>query len=229
MARRSAFGVKVDASELDGFVQRLGAVSPEELGAHLVDAINETIDETYDIARARMLAGINLTDDYIQRKMHVEHATASKTEATITAFGNMTTSLSHYGAMQETHAVNWSNDRIQSMGKQFGKWPGWTRRTGSAELGIAENRKAAGKTVEVTKGSRKRLGSQFSIPGKVDGDGNLLIFRRRKGSDKLEALMGPSVYQLFRVAAGAIEGDVAENLVASVVALAEKQMKKAIG
>jgi hypothetical protein len=161
--------------------------------------------------------------------MQVEHATASKPEATITAFGRMTTSLSHYGAMQETRAVNWSNDRILSMGKTFAKWPGWTQRTGSVGLGIDEDEKAAGKTVEVTKGSRKRLGSQFSIPGLTDNDGNLLIFRRKKGSDKLESLMGPSVYQLFRVAATAIEGDTAEHLAAAVIDLAERQLKKAIG
>jgi len=227
MVSRTAFGVKVDVSDLEGFASHLGDLTPQEIGALLVDAINETADSAYDLARKRMLAGINLTDDYIQQKMKVDHATAAKPQATITAFG-ITTSLSHYGAMQLTTPVNWSNERIAGLGHQFGKWPGWTRRTGVAGVGIAVDRKADGKSVEVTRGNRKRLGSQFSIPGKVDSEGNLLIFRRQKGSDKLDVLVGPSVYQLFRVAAGLIEEEVGDNLESAVADLAERQLRKAL-
>lgn len=230
MARLNAFSVKVEAGQLEELVANLGALTPEALGALLVETINEQADSAYDLARGRMLAGINLTDQYVQRKMRVEHATANAPVATIVASGARKdmTSLSHYGAMQEAKKVNWSNERIRAAGHKFGPWPGWTRRTGAAGVGIAEGLKAAGKTVEVTRGKRMRLGSQFSIPGKKDNDGNLIIFRRNKAG-KIESLAGPSVYQLFRVAAGLIEDHVGDNLESAIADAAERQLKKALG
>lgn len=233
--RRAAFGIAVDVSDLDRFANNLGDLTAEQLGASLVDAINETADSAYDLARKNMLRGINLTDEYVQRKMQVDHATESKPSATITAFG-ITTSLSHYGAMQLLQVDNWTNDRIQGAGHKFGSiGPGgfkWTKRTGRDALGIPVDMKSRGKSVEVIRGQHARLGSQFSIPGKKDSDGNLLIFRRKngqKGHDAaLEVLAGPSVYQLFRVAAGVIEGEVADNLESAVVDIAERQLKKAM-
>lgn len=229
MARLNAFRVTVDTVQVDRLTANLGAFTPEQIGASLVEAINETVDSAYELGRSRMLAGINLSDEYVQRKMRVEHATEASPVATIIASGARKdmTSLSHYGAMQEKKAVNWSNDRIRAAGHKFGKWPGWTKRTGAPGVGIEAGLKAAGKSVEVTRGKRMRLGSQFSIPGKKDNDGNLLIFRR-SASGKLQALTGPSVYQLFRVAAGLIEDDVGDDLMRAVSASAERELKKAL-
>lgn len=228
MARLSAFSVKIDATQLDKLVSTLGTITAAELSGLLVETINDQVDSTYELARGRMLRGINLTDDYVQRKMRVEHATPSMPTASIIASGARKdmTSLSHYGAMQETMAVNWSNDRIAAKHK-FGPWPGWTRRTGAPALGIAADLKAAGKSVEVTRGKRMRLGSQFSIPGKKDNDGNLVIFRRN-AAGKIESLQGPSVYQLFRVAAGLVEDEVGDNMERAIGDAAERQMKKAL-
>lgn len=224
-----AFRVTIDTSQLDALGARLAELTPAALAATLVEGINDTADRAYELGRSRMLVGINLTDEYVQRKMRVEHATEGNPVATIVASGARKdmTSLSHYGAMQETKAVNWSNDRIAAAGHQFGAWPGWTRRTGAPEVGIAANRKADGKTVEVTRGKRKRLGSQFSIPGKKDNDGNLLIFRRTEAG-KLQSLTGPSVYQLFRVAAGLIEDEVGDDLQSTIAEAAERALKKAL-
>lgn len=225
-----AFRVSIDTQQLEALGERLGALTPQQLAASLVGAINATTDRAYELGRSRMLAGINLTDEYIQRKMRVEHATESNPVATIVASGASKdmTSLSHYGAMQETKAVNWSNERIRAAGHAFGAWPGWTRRTGAPGVGIEVGQKAAGKTVEVTRGKRKRLGSQFSIPGKKDNDGNLLIFRRTEAG-KLQSLTGPSVYQLFRVAAGLIEEEVGDDLQSSIAAAAEFALTKVLG
>lgn len=223
------FDIKIDVSKLDGLQSQFEQLSPAQLGAHLVDAINETADSAYVMARTRMLTSINLTDDYVQRKMRVEHATESAPVASIIASGapGDMTSLSHYGAMQLTKADNWSNARITAAGHKFAPWRGWTRRTGNAALGIAVDTKAAGKTVEVTRGKRMKLGSQFSIPGKKDNDGDLIIFRRLP-SGKLQALNGPSVYQLFRVAAAVIEDDVYASLEDAVAAAAEREIDKAL-
>lgn len=231
MARISAFSVKIDATQLDALTAKLGTLTPERVSALAVDAINTTADSAYDLARKTILGGINLTDEYVQRKMAVEHATESKPEASIVAFGGkgFTTSLSHYGAMQLTGADNWTNARIQADGHKFGKWPGWTRRTGNAKLGIAADTKGIGRSVEVVSGNRKKLGRAFSIAGKTDTDGNPLVFQRIPGSKKsARVLSGPSVYQLFRVAAGKIEDQVYGDLSAAVIDLAERQFEKAL-
>lgn len=224
-----AFRVTIDTRELDALGARLAELTPAQLAASLVDAINATTDRAYELGRSRMLAGINLTDDYVQRKMRVEHATEGNPVATIVASGARKdmTSLSHYGAMQETKKVTWTNEWIAAR-HTFGAWPGWTRRTGAPGVGIEVGQKADGKTVEVTRGKRKRLGSQFSIPGKKDNDGNLLIFRRTE-SGKLQSLTGPSVYQLFRVAAGLIEDQVGDDLQSSIAEAAEFALSKALG
>lgn len=225
-----AFSIKVDVGKIEALAKSLGEFTPEQLGALTVDAINTAAESAYELSRKTMLRTINLTDAYVQDKMQLESATAKSPTATITALGGKRadmTSLSHYGAMQESKAVNWSNARIQAMGKKFGKWSGWTRRTGFAALDIAADRKADGKSVEVTRGSRKRMGSQFSLAGKKDREGNLLIFRR-DNAGKIQALMGPSVYQLFRAAATDIEGQVADDLEATLIEMADKALQRAI-
>lgn len=223
------FFIKIDPSQIKGLADKLAGLTPEQLGVLTVDALNETTDSVYELARQRMRASINLTDDYIKRKMVVAHASAQKMTASITASGAKPdiTSLSHYGSMQLTQAVNWSNQRIQAAGHKFGKWPGWTERTGSAALGIAVNRKAAGKSVEVKPGARKSMTPMFSIPGKKDNEGNLLIFKRN-AANKLEVLAGPSVYQLFRAAVIVIEPEAENQLQANLSAMAEKTLQNVL-
>lgn len=224
MARQSYLSIKINVSELEGYADFLRSLTPEAMSARWVSAINDTVDSAYDLGRRTMLSGINLTEAYVQRKMRVEYATAKRPVGSIIASvgKGFNTSLSHYGAMQLTQDVNWSNARIQAAGHKFGKWPGWTRRRGHAALGIAADQKAAGTSVEVVKGRRKTMGPIFALPGKKDGDGNPVIFRRtgaasgnKKG--KVQALHGPSVYQLFRVAIPKIKDDTADDLRDAVI------------
>jgi len=226
MARRSAFDLKITVDPLTEFADRLADLTPAELGRFVVGAINDTADSAYELGRKRMLRGINLTDEYVQRKMQVQHATEKKPTATITAFGGrgFLTGLSHYGALQGHKDVTWTNREIAGFTK-FGPWPGWTRRTGNQALGIPVDRKASGIGVEVVKGRRKKIGPAFAIPGKKDADGNQVVFRRDVGG-KVEALTGPSVYQLFRVAAGQISGQVGEDLEQAVIDAAERRLRE---
>lgn len=228
MSGRSAFSIKIDTEQLLRFAERLALSTPEQLGHSIVSVLNQTTDNAYELGRKRILNGINLDDVYVKRKMKVEHATEKKPEASIVAFGGkgFITSLSHYGAMQETRRVNWTNARILAAGKRFGPWPGWTKRTGNEGIGIAPDTKAAGRSVEVVRGRRKVIGPTFSIKGKKDAEGNLVVFRRKAGSQSIEALTGPSVYQLFRVAATAIEGQVADDLEQAIIAAAERQLRE---
>lgn len=227
---QSTFSIKVDTSQLEALVEGLGEVTPEALGQRLVEVTNEQIESAYDLSRKRMLSGINLTDGYVKRKMAVTQATANKPVAEIIAYGGREylTSLSHYGAMQLAKDVTWSNERIASMGKTFGQWPGWVRRKGNAALGIPVNKKAAGRSVEVVRGSRKKIGPAFAIPGKRDNEGNPIVFRRN-GADKVEALTGPSVYQLFRVAATALEEQIGDDYQTAITDAAEAELKKVLG
>lgn len=223
--------ITFDASQVKGLAERLAKLTPEQFGEYTVAAINETVDSAYQLGRDTILSGINLTDDYVQRKMDVERATAKNPQATITAFGGRAyiTPLSHYGALQLTRDVTWSNERILAEGHRFTDWPGWTRRTGNEALGISVNQKAAGRSVEVIRGSRKDMGSAFAIPSKRDSSGTPIMFRRIKGTrKKVEALHGPSVYQLFRAAIPKIEDRVAEDLTDAVIEAAERGMEEAL-
>lgn len=234
MARASAFSVEVNVSEVIGLADKLAGMTPAHIGALMVDAINETADSAYEMSRKAILGGINLTDDYVQRHMKVEHATSHNPEASIIAFGGkgQTTSLSHYGAMQESKPVTWSNERIAASHKFSTRWPGWVRRIGDASRGIEVGQKTDGVSVEVTRGSQKKLKTSKAIilPGKRDSEGNAMVFKRIAGSgrghSKLKALQGPSVYQLFRVAGAEIEDQVYDNLERAVIDSAERQFAK---
>lgn len=224
MARQSAFSVKIDVTALKGLAGKLAGVTPERMGQTVVAVLNESVDSAYELGRKRILRGINLTDEYVQRKMRVEHATSDHPEAAIVAPGSkgFLTGLSHYGSMQETKPVNWTNARIQALGHTFADWPGWTKRTGDPLRGIAPDRKAAGRSVEVVKGRRKTITPAFTM-NKRDSDGNPIVFRRTGGS--IEALYGPSVYQLFRAAIPEIQGQVADDLQQNLYAAAEQMLQ----
>ncbi len=227
MARPSAFSITFNVDPITRLADKLATMSAERINELVIDAINETADSAYELGRRRILSGINLTDEYVRRKMQVDHATSQKPKATITAFGGrgFITGLSHYGAMQETRAVNWSNARISAAGHEFGNWPGWTKRTGVPQIGIAVDRKAAGRSVEVVRGRRKTIGPAFAIPGKKDVDGNQVVFQRTT-SGTIKALSGPSVYQLFRVAASQIQPEVGDNLEQAVIDAAERRLRE---
>lgn len=221
--------IKVDVGNLPMWGAMLEKLTPEELGRRMVQTINTVTTETYELARKTMLSGIGLTDDYVQRKMEVKLATEQLPQAVIRADGTKKgalTNLSEYGAMTGSKAVNWSNERIAGMGVKFSKWPGWTRRTGHSSIGVEVNQKAAGTSVEVRRGARKKLTSKvgFQVGKLKDGSGNPLVFER-VGS-KIKAMYGPSVYQLFSVASGQIEKQVSDNLYDAVLASADQAMKE---
>lgn len=208
----TVFSVKVDISQVVGLADKLDGLTAEEIGAATVKVINETTDSVYDLARTRMLSSVNLTDNYIQRKMKVTPATTGKPEAIITAFGQRgdMTGLSHYGAMQESVGVGNSK-----------------RSRGDPKRGIAKGQKAAGISVEVTQGKRALLPHAFTMPGIKDNSGNLVVFTRNQAG-KIRSRTGPSVYQLFRAAAILIEPDAEQQLRDSLIEMAEKAFEKAL-
>ena len=237
---RTAFSIKVDLAGVLALAENLGDINPDRLGARLIDTVNEVADSTYKLSRDTITTEINLTDAYVRRRMELRPATKSKPVAEIVGLAGKgyMTALSHYGAQTgETKPDNWTNARIISevfKGKErFGPWPGWTRRTGDARRGIEEGRKAYKMTAEVTRGGRKSIGKKFTLPGRLDTEGNPLVFeslgpggKTNKGS--IRAVLGPSVYQLFRTAAANIEDRVGTNLRDAVIEAAEQAFEDAL-
>lgn len=246
MARQRIFDVKIDVAQIEALKDRLGQIDPSELGKALVETLNEVTEQTYDLSRKHILSSVNLDDPYIRSRIEVKPATSvsPKAEIVATGEGKMTTGLGHYGPYQLRQGVNWTNSRIQAMGKKIGPWPNWELREGDSGRGISAGEKQAGVTVSVKPGSRKKVkGQVFTIPGIDHIDGSPVLFRgtgetgggrskmdrgRKAPRQKAEALYGPSVYQLFATAAKEIYSDVADNLERAVLERAEKEILKVL-
>lgn len=225
----TSFIFTANTREVERLAVTIGQLPNVVAGRVIVTALNSVVERTYDLSRRRISAGINLTDDYLRRRMVVEYATPRKAEASIISPGGKgyQTQLSHYDATQEVKPVTWSNATILGMGKKFGRWPGWTQRIGRPSIGIQPDQKNAGRGAEVSRGSRKSLRSAFALPGRKDSEGNYLVFRR-DSNGKVNSLLGPSVYQLFRYQIPLIEDEVAADLEQELLDNARIEIEKAL-
>ena len=186
----TSFTLTVADEALRELSDRLDKLTAEEFESVAVRTVNEVGQRTYDLARGRMNEGLSLTDAYLQRKMAFRPAEpGQRPRAVVVAFGTLTT-LGHYAPrILQTPVKNKSKSK------------------GNPALGIPAGQKQGGVSVEVRRGSRKvvREGANdvFMIASKRDREGNPLIFQRLPGKTStgkapLKALLGPSVYQLFR-------------------------------
>lgn len=211
----SAFNVKLDISSVERLASALGALDADSIGEATMRAVNTVADETYELARPRMLATINLTDSYVQSRMHVDHATSpNNVKASIVASGARSdmTILARYGARQLTQPVK---HPARSKGDQL-----YSRN-------IAPGMKSAGISVEVTRGGRKPITNAFFMPLR-GGNGVGLFTREGNGDKNYKHRYGPSVYQLFRTTANNILGEVADNLESTLVEEVNKQMRQVL-
>lgn len=224
----TTFVFTADTQATERLAKVIGQIPEALTGRVIVTSLNAVAERTYDLSRRRITEGVNLTDDYLRRRMVVRPATVSKPEAVIEASGakSLMTQLSHYDAQQAVQPVTWNNARILGMGKKFGKWPGWTERIGRPSLGIQPNDKAAGRSAEVNRGTRRLQRSAFALPGRKDSEGNYLIFRRNNG--KITSLLGPSVYQLFRYQIPLIENEIMADLEQELLDNAQTELQKAL-
>ena len=211
------YALKIDAAQVVKLGERLAQVSGEEIGRASVTALNEVVDRTYELARDKMIAGINLTDDYLRRRMTLQHATPGKPVASITASGarNATTVLGRYDA-KPVIVVN-------NKGR-----PG----KGNKALGIPPGQKQAGVTVEVTRGnvSDGFVPRGFLLPlnrGTEAGGNGMGVFARTKDG-KLRHRYGPSVYQLFAYQVERIVNDVTDDLEDTLAEQVDLALQKAI-
>ena len=211
------YALKIDASQVVKLGERLAQASGEEIGRASVTALNEVVDRTYELARDKMIAGINLSDDYLRRRMTVAHATPGKPVASITASGarNATTVLGRYDAKPVIVANNKGR-------------PG----KGNKALGIPSGQKQAGVTVEVTRGnvSDGFVPRGFLLPlnrGTEAGGNGMGVFARTKDG-KLRHRYGPSVYQLFAYQVERIVNDVTDDLEDTLAEQVDLALQKAI-
>lgn len=221
MAKVSA--LKLATAAIDGLGDRLAAIESSRLGEFLVDTLNEVGERAYKLARDDITRTINLKESYVDRRVKQEKAEKGRPVYEITAeFG--VTNVSHYGAMRLQRTVNWTNAAILAKRKRFDeKWPGWVRRKGNDALGIAPDKRQDGASVSIKKGSRKASGAWFSIPGKNDKESGPLVFRQND-SGKVEAVVGPAPYQLFRNTIKVLSDDILNDLEQSILNGAEREI-----
>lgn len=234
----TTYALKFDTGALDALKVKLEGLTGDELGKAVTTSLNDVVGKAYDLSRKRMITGINLTDAYLRRKMVLTQATSAKPVASILAEGSRKgfsqTNLSHFRSVQKERDVTWSNAKIQSMGKKFGKWPGWTERTGNRAIGIAPNRKANGMSATV---KSTRLGFQHAFAivknGNAirDGDGVPIMFTRAKGATRevTRSLLGPAVYQLFKYQfKGTLLAETEEMLAEALTTQVQAAVEKAL-
>lgn len=223
-----AFKVTIDASAVVRLAGKLDALSPENINEAAVEAVNRTADNVYDLAVPRMVAVVNLTDNYVRNRMEVKHA-VTRAQAQIVAAKDSAheTMLSRYGADQKVRRVNWTNDMIESMGHKFGKWPGWTQRIGDRSREIDEDEKAAGVSVEVLRGVAKTMPGAFLLS--LRGGSDVAVATHPKGGGKqYRVRYGPAVYQLFRNTAVKMVDESTDMLEMTLVSTVNKFMDEAL-
>lgn len=203
MAR--SINVSVNSARLDALAVALGEITEEQLGRAALRAVNEVADRTYDLARKRMNAGINLEDQYISRKLRREPAIEpSRPRATITAAGDLTI-LGRYNPKV-----------ILRPTKKLGK--------GDSSRGVPAGLKASGVSIEVTRGAPKDITTGFLM--KLRGGNGMGVFTR--GVDgKARHRYGPAVYQLFRHSVDEIKDIVADDLAETAGATMALEIRKA--
>lgn len=206
--------IKIGVDQIRQMADNLGRLNAEGFSDVAVTVLNETIDRAYEMARERITVGINLTDDYLRRRMTVDHATAGKPEAAITASGSraLMTRLATYDA-QMVIVPRKTNRASRSKGL----------------LKIPAGGKQGGVNVTVVKGAAKTLQSGFLLnlrAGAAAGE-KVGVFRREGG--KLKHLYGPSVYQLFAYQAPRISAEVADDLQDTFLRRVDEQVERILG
>ena len=195
MAIRST-AVKIDIDQVLALAGDLGRVDAQTFGTAAQAALNETIDRTYQLASDRMTAGINLSDDYLRRRMTTEHASGKTLEASITASGDRAA---------QTRLATYDAQMVIVPRKT-------TRASRSRGVQPMNGGRQAGVTVTVSRGAPKTGASLFMLPlraGAVLGD-KFGVFVREKR--RIKHLYGPAVYQLLAHQAPRITDEVADDL-----------------
>ena len=210
-ARSQAFGIKVDTSNLTSLLGGMRQLDGPALAGLRDATVNTVSAQVRQHAVQETFNYLNLTREYIDSQMARAQAEKGSGRATLSALIRGTT-MQQFGLAQRIRPVNWSNDRIQAMGKQFGEWPGWTRRRGDqyGPRNIPANMKQNGVAVQVYRGRPAVVFNHGYIGGLNNGNGYGLFLRSKGGNLRHE--YGPSVYQTFRHFIRERETNIADQL-----------------
>ena len=210
-ARSQAFGIKVDTSSLTALLGGMSQLDGAALSGLRDATVNTVSAQVRRHAVQETFNYLNLTREYIDSQMARAQAEKGSGRATLSTLIRGTT-RQRCGLAQLIRPVNWSNDRIQAMGEQFGGWPGWTRRRGDqyGPRNIPENMKQNGVAVQVYRGRPAVVFNHGYIGGLNRGNGYGLFLRSKGGNLRHE--YGPSVYQTFRHFIRERETDIAGQL-----------------
>lgn len=162
--------VTIDTKSLEDAARKLAQLGGDRVGQLATTALNAVIDEGFLLARKRMNAGINVTDQYMLDKMSVKHASPSSLKASITAVGDLT-GLSHYNPVARAKVSG-----EKGLGVNVTVSKGATKAVKSKRVFIAP-------------GLKDTEGNPFvfrRLPG-----------RTKRGKSRLQRVLGPAVYQLF--------------------------------
>lgn len=210
MSSRDRFEISLDVSQVAALADRVGRIDGELLGQITLGAVNRVAARTYTTSQAAMLAGINLSPEYLHERMSLKlGADSSRPRAVITARRRHTT-LATYGARQLTQPV---------------KHP--ARSKGDARLGIPPGQKAAGVSVEVRRGQRKNMRGAFLMP-LLNGNGFGVFLKTGPGKKDYKHLYGPSVYQLFKATLERMHADIQQDLFGEVSTSLDSEIEKVL-
>lgn len=215
--RRNAFVIDLDTRAVEKLAEALAGIGPDALGEVAMLSVNEVAARAHDKSRENIVAGVNLTEAYVRPRMRVIKATSAvRPEAIVRADGHLS-SLGRY---------------FSSLDRQPAKSP-IKRLKGDPARGIPKGLKRHTVNVQVMRGRTEPIKDSrvFTVPSIKNSDGDAMIFRRvpgktRTGKAKMQALYGPSVYQLFRVQAGRLEGAIGDDLVETVSAEALRVVER---
>ena len=202
---------KVDSADIASVAERLTGMSAGlSTSAAMVTALNEVVDAVYVTARSRMNSGINLADAYLQSKMQVQHASSGNLSASIFASGSEKGDQSPLGRY-------FTSQNVVAAAKA----------KGDPKRGIAPGFKQAGVSVEVLRGASKPVmgGKAFTMTLK-SGNGTGIFVRTKYG--QVRHLYGPAVYQLFRVAAGELDGAIGDTVEERLSSVAQRALQDAL-
>lgn len=211
-----SFDLNLDVSSLDGLAQKLSRLDTQSLGAGLIGAVNQVADRAYASTRNDMLRSINLSMEYVESKMRVEPAkNPANIVASIVATGpdrgkNAGAILGRYSPVMLTRPT---------------RRPKRSKGDLSNERAIPKGSKAAGLQVQVHRGSPKTISHGFTM--RLRGSGQIGVFTRERGGP-LRHRYGPSVYQLFGVAADRLLDDVGADLEATISSEATRLLERAL-
>lgn len=209
----ASFSIDLISTDLKPVTDSLIYLGSKGLGEAAVRAVNSVASRAYNNTVDAMVAGINLSDEYVRSKTQLTLATNPQ-DATATLLANVDaarpSTLTTYGAVVVGKAT---------------KHP--QRAKGNASIGVPRGYRAAGFDASVRRGttnffSHSQSGNTYFFIIRAPS-GKLLTVRRQKdarGKGSLDAMYGPSVIQLFsfqiKTHFDAITNDLQTTLLAEV-------------